>query len=247
MVGLADVVTCSTAALQAKLKEFNPNVRVIENYAVPFSLQEIQASRDKTPHAVIVNTDYFKLADRKQELFDALREAILTLGYRVTFLGSVDDMMAKLSSEFPSQAVIDASFTPWRKRFLGGLMQRGINVAIVPLEDNVHHSFKSDIKFMDFASIGIPGIFNNRRIYPRVSHQRNGFICEGTFDGWLEGLTYFATQHARQECGDAAHASARERTIDEFAREFADVLMETTGADVPRSRREAARTAEASI
>ncbi len=79
---------------------------------------------------------------------------------------------------------------------------------------------------MDFASIGVPAIVNNEHIYSRVVHKKNGFLCDGSFRGWLDGLAYFADDITRNECGDSAHEVAHERTIDAYASEFGDLLLQ---------------------
>ncbi len=224
MLDMADVVTCSTSPLAERLREYNPNVKVVENYAIPFAEERIRATRSAAPHLAIVNTDYFKLIGAKAELFDALREAVHSLNYRITFFGSVDPSMQQLKTSFPEQVEIVSSFIPWRKTFLASLLERGINVALVPLEMNMHHRFKSDVKFSDFASIGVPGIFNNTEVYARVMHRQNGFICDGLYQGWLDGLAFFAEEAIRNQCGDAAHRTAQERTLKNYAAEFGSVL-----------------------
>jgi hypothetical protein len=225
MLSMADVVTCSTAPLAERLQQHNPEVKVVENYAIPFKLEQIHAARSKTPHLAIVNTDYFKLIGAKAELFNALRDAVKSLNYRITFFGSVDSAMEQLKSKFPEKVEIVSSFIPWRRSFLAALMQRGINVALVPLECNVHHRFKSDVKFLDFASIGVPGIFNNAEIYKRVSHQQNGYLCNGLYAGWLDGLAFFANESARNQCGDETHRTAHERMLKHYATELSSIML----------------------
>jgi hypothetical protein len=225
MLKSADLVTCSTQPLAERLSEHNASVKVLENYAIPFPLDRIHSARTQTPHLALVNTDYFKLTEAKDGLFSALAKAISELDYRVTFFGTTDESMAVLQARFPDSVVIVSSFIPWRRPFLSALMERGINAAIVPLEKSAHHRFKSDIKFMDFASIGVPAIFNHEEIYRRVVHKQNGFLCDGTYDGWLEGLAYLADQRTRDACGDAAHTTAHQRTLGDYASEFAGAML----------------------
>ena len=226
MISGANVVTCSTHALSRKLAEYNPRVRVLKNYAVPFGFEEARSARAGDPHAVIVNTDYFKIIRAKEELFAALRLVISRFGYCVSFFGSVDPCMESLRMEFPNQVNIISSFTPSRRAFLESLMKHKINVAVVPLELSLHHAFKSDIKFLDYASLAVPGIYNNSEVYNRVEHGRTGFLCRNTLDGWLEGLEYFASDTNRSQCGDAAYEEGCKRTLNDYAGELASILME---------------------
>jgi hypothetical protein len=224
MVAAADLVTCSTDALAARHGELNPRVRVIENYAEPSDF-EAAVSRLKEPlHLAIVNTDYFKLVERKADLFAALDEAISRLGYRVTFLGSVDPAMQRLARAHPDRVTLEARFIPHHRRFLERLAALGVNVAIVPLEIHAHHQYKSDIKFLDFGSIAVPAVFNNPQVYGRVVHQENGFLCDGTKVGWYAGLAFLADGANRLRCGQAAYRTAQRRTVKDYAAEFEDAL-----------------------
>jgi hypothetical protein len=224
MVGAADLITCSTAALAECLSPINPHVQVLENYAIPLDLTAVRDARGQLPHLCIVNTDYFKLTRAKADLFDALRYAIETLDYQCSCFGSVDPLMTDLAAQFPTKVRLNADFVPWRKTFLTRLMSHAVNVAIVPLEDADYHRFKSDVKFSDFASIGVPGIYNNTTVYHRVLHRQNGFVCDGTFRGWIDGLEYFADDVNRNECGDTAYRDAAARSIDTYASELAAVI-----------------------
>lgn len=226
MLALADVVTCSTPLLATELSAYNNHVRVLENYAIPFPAEQISATRSRTPHLAIVNTDYFKLVEAKSALFSALRHAVEILGYRITFFGTVDPQMISLKEAFPDQINVWSSFIPWRRKFIEYLMECNVNVALIPLEETVHHRVKSDIKFLDFASIGVPGLYNNRHVYSRVKHKETGFFCDNTYDGWIEGLTFFADEAARTRCGDEAHKECYTRTLSSYAEEFAAVINE---------------------
>ena len=225
-LAMADLVTCSTPTLADKLAEYNKNVLLLANYAIPFPAASIRSVQQTTPHLAIVNTDYFKLISSKNDLIRALDSALKTLKYRITFFGTIDPFMEQLKGMYADNVDIVRSFIPWRRRFLEQLLlTHGINVAIVPLERNTHHRYKSDIKFLDFASIGVPGIFNNPAIYRRVVHEENGFLCDGTYRGWLDGLAYFADRGARTRCGEAAYVKAQERMLEHYASQMGSAIV----------------------
>jgi hypothetical protein len=230
----ADLVTCSTAALAERLSEYNSNVAVIENYALPYLAARIRPAQGRSPHVAIVNTDYFKLIKGKNELFDAISKAVKTMNYRVSFFGSIDPLTEKLADRFPDRVALVRSFIPSRGAFLEQLLAHGINVALVPLEVSESHRFKSDIKYLDFASIAVPGIFNNPEIYGRVSHERTGYLCDGSYDGWLAGLAYFAFQENRIRCGEAAHRNSYRRTTETYAEELGELIVRLSRLNAPR-------------
>src|SRR5579863_2014143 len=49
MLQSADLITCSTKPLAEQLSDYNENVSVLENYAIPFELQTIRLSRRGPP------------------------------------------------------------------------------------------------------------------------------------------------------------------------------------------------------
>lgn len=221
VLGMADLVITSTRPLADQLALYNPRVEVIENYG----LDKPAANLEGAPHLAVVNTDYFKLS-RSGGFFRAIETAIEELNYRVTFFGSVDVDMVDLGNRFPDAVTIVDTFLDDRSAFLDRLAEHRINVAAVPLDDNQQHLIKSDIKFLDFASIGVPAIYNNSRVYGAVRHEVDGFLTSDGYTGWLEGLRYFANESNRRRCGNAAREVVRSsRGIAQYADRYGALLV----------------------
>jgi len=197
---MSDLVICSTVPLAEKMTEHNSQVVVIKNYG----LQKESVDTSGRPHLAVVNTDYFKLGLSKSGFFRALSLAVEDLDYKISFFGSVDPEMLELRQLFPNDVFIVDGFVDDRSAFLDRLASHGVNVAAVPLDDNDHHVVKSDIKFLDFASLGVPAIFNNVRVYDSVRHEVDGYLTEDSQAGWFEALEFFANEKNRKQCGEAA-------------------------------------------
>jgi glycosyltransferase involved in cell wall biosynthesis len=220
---IADVVLCSTQTLADFIRAYNSRVMVLENYGLIKPLANIDAA----PHLAVVNTDYFKLGSTKGAFFAALKVALEQLDYKITFFGSIDPAMRALKASYPYRVHIIDNIINDRAAFLDRLVESGVNVAAVPLEETWQHSFKSDIKFLDFASAAIPGIYNNRAVYYAVQHRENGFFCSDTQDGWLEGLAFFQSTFNRKYCGHAARSMIENgRSIDDYARGLSAAFKE---------------------
>lgn len=216
---MADVVTCSTNALADRLTQHNPRIAVIENYGI--DLPAIDAGGK--PHLAVVNTDYFKIRKTKQAFFTAMERAIKEIGYRISFFGKIDSDMIDLCNRYPEDVELVDGFENDRAAFLKILASHGVNVAAVPLEDNEQHLVKSDIKYLDFASFGIPAIYNNNRVYDTVRHEVDGYMTQDSEEGWLAGLRYFADEDNRRRCGRAAHRVVQEKR---GLKQYADRLSE---------------------
>lgn len=217
---MADLVTCSTTHLADLMASYNPRVTVIENYGLDLPERDIRGR----PHLAVVNTDYFKIRKNKAAFFSAIAIAIETLDYKVSFFGTISQDMMDLRDRFPECVEIFEGFQDNRARFLESLMAHGINVAIVPLDDDEQHLLKSDIKFLDFASFGAPAIYNNTRVYENVRHKVDGFMTNDSEEGWLEGLQYFANEKNRNKCGRAARQVVQNnRGLRQYVERLSDV------------------------
>ena len=222
---MADLVLCSTPQLAKAMAQYNERVEVIDNYGLDKPPIDVLVGR---PHLAIVNTDYFKLSESKGSFFTALYRAVEDLNYRITFFGSVDSEMTAMQGRYPDAVSIVDSFIDDRSAFLDRLAAHGVNVAAVPLDDTDQHAIKSDIKYLDFASLGVPGIFNNTRVYASVRHEVDGYIVDNSQGGWFEGLRYFSDAEHRRACGEAAREVVRNnRGIEHYAKRLGEVYAQT--------------------
>lgn len=74
-------------------------------------------------------------------------------------------------------------FVPWMRRHLRW------DVAIAPLEDNAFTRCKSDLKYLDYAALGIPGVFSDVRPYrSAVRHRETGLLAANEPKAWADAL-----------------------------------------------------------
>ena len=63
------------------------------------------------------------------------------------------------------------------------------DIALAPLVDTDFNQAKSDIKFLDYAAIGTPGIFSDVEAYRgHVVHGENGWLCSASPDAWENAI-----------------------------------------------------------
>lgn len=75
-------------------------------------------------------------------------------------------------------------------------MQENIfwDLAIAPLEDNVFTRCKSDIKFLDYSMLGIPGIYSQVPAYEGIiKHLETGYLADNNPEAWTESLKLLMT------------------------------------------------------
>ena len=71
------------------------------------------------------------------------------------------------------------------------------DVGIAPLRANDFTRCKSDIKYLDYGALGIPGIFSRGPAYEQtVRHLETGYLADNDPEAWEEGLNRLLDDHA---------------------------------------------------
>jgi glycosyltransferase involved in cell wall biosynthesis len=85
------------------------------------------------------------------------------------------------------------------------------DVAIAPLEDNAFTRCKSDLKYLDYAALGIPGVFSDVRPYRKtVRHRETGLLAANESNAWADALEEVVSDAAlRARLAEAAKAEVR--------------------------------------
>ena len=92
------------------------------------------------------------------------------------------------------EAVDYAKFIPWATKNLRW------DYALAPLEDTLFNRSKSDIKFLDYAMLGVPGIFSAVSSYrDTVVHRETGWLCDNRPDAWSEALATLLTDSSLRD------------------------------------------------
>jgi glycosyltransferase involved in cell wall biosynthesis len=107
--------------------------------------------------------------------------------------GAIHSLPAKVLSlgywenEYPMFMLWFTSTTRW-------------DVGIAPLVDNAFNRYKSDIKYLDYAAAGIPGIFSAVPAYQNsVVDHFNGLLVENTTAAWTVALDELIRDEALRE------------------------------------------------
>jgi len=75
------------------------------------------------------------------------------------------------------------NFVPWMKKNLNW------DIGIAPLENTHFTQGKSDIKFLDYSALGIPGIYSRVPCYEStIRHLEDGYLVENAPEAWSEAL-----------------------------------------------------------
>lgn len=84
--------------------------------------------------------------------------------------------------------------------------------AIAPLANNYFNSFKSDIKFLDYSILGIPGVYSNVDAYKyTVRHKETGLLVDNNVADWYCALKNMVENRGRRK---ALAANAKAYVLD---------------------------------
>lgn len=191
MLRLSDIVTVSNKILKNKLKFIRNDVVVLKNGFdhYDFPIEPLNYKEAIIPKILFSNTDGIKLVNFKKQFIDQL----------IVFLNQYPDVQLDFwGDKFPEvkqiPRVVQRGFVP-NKSYKHSIMEEGYWFAIVPLggaEDPEHlffNSCKSCIKYIDYGSLCIPGIYSNTPVYADVIKSRiNGILINNEGDNWYNSM-----------------------------------------------------------
>lgn len=110
--------------------------------------------------------------------------------------------------------------------YLLWLSEQPLAFALAPLERSPFHDCKSDIKFLDFAAAGIPGLYSRSPVYEESVSAGRGLLVENSAEAWRDAILW-AVNHPEEmrALAEAAQAHVREaRGADRAAQRWAEVV-----------------------
>ncbi len=231
----AHAVTCSTPALAARLTDAT-HAEVIPNRVLPRPAPD---TTQRSHRILLSNTDYFKLTDSKAALFEALH-AILNryAGAQLLLLGSATADYHQLRAVHGDRVEIIDSFFPYNE-YMEALRHYDIDFALVPLEHNELHVFKSNIKYLDYAALSIPGIYSRTTAYAdSIRDGENGLLVDNTAQAWFSAMQTLLDDDDRRQAmarsawQDVASNFHLDASVQEWTALFARLLSEHRKPDV---------------
>jgi glycosyltransferase involved in cell wall biosynthesis len=106
------------------------------------------------------------------------------------------------------------------------------DLAIAPLEENVFTRCKSDIKFLDYSVLGIPGIYSRGSVYGEtIRHLENGYLADNDTESWIEAFELMLTDDElrRQMSGKAQDYVFSTRTLQHCAVQWREAIISVVG------------------
>lgn len=212
MIRSSDVVTVSNPVLQKKLRHIRSDAVILRNgfdhEGVALSMPTHRES--PTPKILFSNTDGIKLVHHRKQFMQQLVEFMERHPQvELDFWGDHFPELGRIPR------VRDCGFMA-NKAYKQAIREPGYWFAVVPLggeEDPdtlFFNSCKSCIKYIDYGSLGIPGIYSRTPVYTDVVQDgRTGLVVDNAGTQWLDAMTRLLhdaplrqqiRQNAHQDC-----------------------------------------------
>ncbi len=212
-------VLVSTCALAERMQPLNAHIAVVPNHLDERLFGKPPAREERQ----ILTIGYMGTHTHERDLRTVLRGLRELMGeragrVRLEFAGGTADngfltLFAGLNFKSLDRGDEDdyPHFVPWMRRNLDW------DVAIAPLEDSRFHRCKSDIKFLDYALLGVPAVYSAVGPYLETVEDRvTGLVVPTTPDSFRDALGELLDDSAlrRSIAGDARQKVLASRTLE---------------------------------
>lgn len=85
--------------------------------------------------------------------------------------------------EIPPGNAVYPRFVRWLRSEAGRW-----SAAVAPLRDTSFTACKSDLKFLEYSALGLPGVYSDVGVYASCVHAATGLLAENTVESWIEAL-----------------------------------------------------------
>ncbi|MCL5291456.1 MAG: glycosyltransferase [Actinobacteria bacterium] len=221
---MADVVTVTTPQLADAVSKFNRNVRIIPN-CLPDENWNVGFEDDGVltvgwAGSITHWEDLKTISNIIEQTLDGFPQVEFAVAGMASYPFSNHQRIRKL------EAVKLEEYPKLLSKF---------DIALAPLTDDSFNACKSDLKFLEYAALGLPVIASKVAAYESsVDHGRNGFLARNPKD-WLKYLRRLINDEGlREEIGAAARKFAESRFMS------GNIGLWESALDLDRSQTEAA-------
>lgn len=241
----SDCVAVTTEALRSRLLRLNANTIVLPNALDEglFFSPGINSPKKELDDGTLT-IGYMGTYTHDEDLLmilQPLRSLLRGRNGQVRFEvlgGLLDRNLMQLFDELPAKLTLLDDEDVEYKRFVPWMRSNiSWDVAIAPLVDDSFTQCKSDIKFLDYAALGIPGIYSDVPAYKNsVTHLRTGYLAANDSAAWSGAFERMLddSELRKRIANEAKGYVLKERTLEVCAQQWSEVLLnlsEGVGSD----------------
>lgn len=223
----ADALTGTTPALCAYLRPFNENIYLLPNYLVDrfWPLKEAPELRN-SPTVIIGYMGSNTHAADLEMITPVLGELLDRYGEKISLRFWGGEPPEKLHSD--PRVEWDSFQTTDYGAFADHFSKQQCDIFVAPLKDTLFNRCKSPIKYLEYSSMAIPGVYSRVAPYESVIQQgENGFLA-GSQDEWKDFLMrLIESPETRLEMGALAAGTVNDSwLLSKNAHEWRDVYTQ---------------------
>ena len=184
----SNVCTVSTEKLKEKLHDLNKNIYVIPNRLI----QQWDAPSNLSKQPNVIKIGYMGTTSHSNDL-NLIKKAIINVknhfknkNINVVFelIGGTEDKLDFADKiEIPRGKTRYPLFVEWLKSIVNW------DIAIAPLEDTFINKSKSELKYLEYSALNVPGIYSNIGPYKsKIIHEYNGLIVNNNTSDWEKNI-----------------------------------------------------------
>jgi glycosyltransferase involved in cell wall biosynthesis len=183
----ADALTATTPALCAYLRPFNENIFLLPNYLVDrFWPLKQTPERRNSPTVVIGYMGSNTHAADLEMITPVLVELLELYGEGIILRFWGGEPPEKLRND--SRVEWDPFQTTDYEAFADHFSKQQCEIFIAPLQDSLFNRCKSPIKYLEYSSMAIPGVYSRVAPYESIIREgENGFLA-GSQEEWRDCL-----------------------------------------------------------
>ena len=210
----ADLVTVSTVGLRDFVRAFRPQVEVLPNYLEDrFWLNEPPALPSSEQGPVVIGYVGGSTHSADLELIAAALFRILErYGERIVFkihgrAKPPAGLQGRPNVVWEPIALLDYA------AFAAYISHQKYDLLVAPLRNTLFNRCKSAVKFLEYSSLGVAGIYSRVAPYESVVNEKNGRLAS-TEEEWVHALSELIENPTlRHQIGVQAHRSVQENWL----------------------------------
>jgi hypothetical protein len=238
----ADVAMVSTPPLERRVQHICRRTFVVPNAIDETLFPPAEAMRQKLiarSENKTVTFGYMGTPTHTQDLMmilEPLRGILRTYGERVEFqiAQATHDLRVRQSLDGLPYTVLDVGRSGDYKLFVGWEAENlNWDFGIGPLTSSPLNDSKSDLKFLEYGVLGIPGVFSAGPSYsPSVIHERTGLVCANDPRSWYESMALMIENGnlRRELAANVLRYVHRQRTLKQQIGDWRTVLQAASGS-----------------
>ena len=182
-------VTVSSSILKNQLVDYNKNIHVVPNCLInQWELNSV-TGRDGLSSKKTIKIGYFGSSTHERDL-KLIEDVIFNVKKYFKNKNIIFEVIGISNNEFdwinrvdiPNNYLYYCDFVDWLKKVVDW------DIAVAPLEENNINLSKSNLKYLEYSALGIPGVYSNIGPYKDIINDVEGLTVDNDIEKWEDAI-----------------------------------------------------------